>query len=57
MEESPYAEVEDDLQLLEHFKVQGVFVDVPTYDILDENPSALDTFKRFVSMAKSRGIK
>ncbi|KAF9796363.1 hypothetical protein SFRURICE_001936 [Spodoptera frugiperda] len=57
MEESPYAEVEDDLQLLEHFKVQGVFVDVPTYDILDENPSALDSFKRFVSMAKSRGIK
>ncbi|KAF9413453.1 hypothetical protein HW555_008345 [Spodoptera exigua] len=57
MEESPYAEIEDDLQLLEHFKVQGVFVDVPTYEIIDENPSVLESFKRFVSMAKSHGIK
>ncbi|KAJ8724134.1 hypothetical protein PYW07_008114 [Mythimna separata] len=56
MEDSDYAAVESSLPLLQSFKVQGVFIDVPTYDI-DSSPTAKQSFEAFVSKAKEFGLK
>ncbi|KOB78875.1 putative CD98hc amino acid transporter protein [Operophtera brumata] len=49
-------DLERDLPLLQSSRVQGVFIEVPTYDALD-TPDVLDRFKAFVDKAKEYSIK
>ena len=56
MEDVDYAVAQDSLPLMKSFKVQGVFIDVPTYDI-DSEPTAKQSFEDFVKKAKEYGIK
>lgn len=53
MADASYSEIEADLPLLQSAKVQGIFVDVPTYDT-DE---PLLAFHTLVQKAKEYGIK
>ncbi|KAJ8713826.1 hypothetical protein PYW08_007446 [Mythimna loreyi] len=55
-EDSDYAAAEASLPVLKSFKVQGVFIDVPTYDI-DPSPTAKQSFEAFVKKAKEYGLK
>lgn len=57
VEEMSSGDVTPELPLLQSFKVQGIFIDVPTYDILDDPPTVKENFQAFVKKAKEFGIK
>lgn len=56
IQDGDYADVEGSLPLLQSYKVQGLFIDVPTYDI-DASPTAKQSFEAFVKKAKEFGLK
>ncbi|XP_028031250.1 uncharacterized protein LOC114243828 [Bombyx mandarina] len=49
-------DLQQDLELLKTFKVQGVFVQVPTYEVLDKRDT-LDEFKILFNKIKKIGIR
>ncbi|XP_047033604.1 uncharacterized protein LOC124640051 [Helicoverpa zea] len=55
-ESAQYAALEADLPLMQNYKVQGIFMPVPTYDI-EAEPTARESFEAFVKKAKEFGIK
>ncbi|XP_075983267.1 CD98 heavy chain isoform X2 [Anticarsia gemmatalis] len=55
MGEATYDEITPQLPQMQSSKVQGIFVDVPTYEA--ETPNAVQQFKDFVAKAKDVGIK
>lgn len=55
MSAATYDEVTAELPQLQKAKVQGVFVDVPTYDY--ELPTVMENFKTFVEKAKEYDVK
>lgn len=55
MGDATYEDIEVELPKMQSFLVQGIFVDVPTYDY--ETPSVMERFKKFAAKAKEYGVK
>ncbi|CAB3248652.1 unnamed protein product [Arctia plantaginis] len=55
MGDATYDDIEVELPKMQSFLVQGIFVDVPTYEY--EKPTVMESFKKFAAKAKEYGIK